>query len=58
MMPLRTLNEDEVRDLRFGRQIRESKFSGIGAGITESGEVIAIIRNLESGAQPLTVLHP
>lgn len=58
MMPLRTLNEDEVRDLRFGRQIRESKFSGIGAGITESGEVIAIIRNLETGAQPLTVLHP
>ena len=55
VLPSRIVNVDEIRDLRFGRTISGSEFSGVGVAYSDTNEVIAIIENQDHGAQPLTV---
>jgi tRNA pseudouridine55 synthase len=58
ILPTRTLNEEEVTSIRFGRKITPSNFSEAGVALDRSGQVVAIIENRDYGAQPLTVLNP
>lgn len=58
LMPVRTLNEAEIVNLKFGRQISSSPFEGAGVAIDGGREVVAIIKNIETGCQPVTVFNP
>lgn len=55
IMPVRLVDLSEISELKFGRALQKSEFSGIGVAVTDAGEVAAIIENREYGAQPLAV---
>lgn len=55
IMPVRQVDLSEIAELKFGRALQKSEFSGIGVAVTNAGEVAAIIENREYGAQPLAV---
>ena len=58
VLPTRSLSVDEISELRFGRKISPSEFTGVGVALSAAGEVVAIIENQETGAQPMTVFNP
>lgn len=58
VLPSRTITDSEVTEIRFGRKITASNFDEVGIALDQSGKVVAIIENRDSGAQPLTVLNP
>jgi tRNA pseudouridine55 synthase len=55
LMPIRQIDITEIAELKFGRAISKSEFSGVGAAITPDGEVAAILENRDYGAQPIAV---
>jgi tRNA pseudouridine55 synthase len=57
ILPLRHLKEDEISKIRHGQQISKSDFSGPGVAVDNLGEAIAIIKNSNTAAQPVTVLN-
>ncbi|MBU6352723.1 MAG: tRNA pseudouridine(55) synthase TruB [Actinomycetales bacterium] len=57
VLPMRTIDDSEIRELRFGRMILASQFQGVGVACSSANDVIAIIENREGGAQPLTVFN-
>jgi hypothetical protein len=44
-----------MAELKFGRVLSKSEFSGVGVAIAPDGEVAAIIENRDYGAQPISV---
>ena len=58
VLPSRLLNEDQIRELRFGRFISPSPFAGPGLAIDADGNVIAIIENHGEQARPINVFNP
>ncbi|MBU3692467.1 MAG: tRNA pseudouridine(55) synthase TruB [Candidatus Nanopelagicaceae bacterium] len=55
VMPIRQIDVAELAELRFGRALTKSVFSGVGVAIAPDGEVAAIIENRDYGAQPISV---
>ena len=55
IMPVRRVDLAEISELKFGRALQKSEFSGVGVAVTHDGDVAAIIENREYGAQPLAV---
>lgn len=55
IMPVRSIDVTEMQELKFGRALRKSEFDGVGVALAPDGEVAAIIKNREYGAQPLSV---
>lgn len=55
VLPLRTIDMNEVQELKYGRALTKSEFEGTGVAIAPNGEVAAILENREYGAQPLSV---
>ena len=55
LMPVRQVDLAEISELKFGRALQKSEFSGVGVAVTNAGDVAAIIENREYGAQPLAV---
>jgi len=55
VMPLRQIDVAELAELKFGRALAKSEFSGVGVAIAPDGEVAAIIENRDYGAQPISV---
>lgn len=55
VMPTRAIDVAEMAELKFGRALSKSNFSGVGVAIAPDGEVAAIIENRDYGAQPITV---
>ncbi|MEN9305511.1 MAG: hypothetical protein RLY76_779 [Actinomycetota bacterium] len=55
VMPVRHIDVSEMAELKFGRALTKSDFSGVGVAIAPNNEVAAIIENREYGAQPLSV---
>ena len=58
VLPSRLLNEDQIRELRFGRFISPSPFAGPGIAIDADDNVIAIIENHGEQARPVNVFNP
>ena len=58
VMPSRLLNEDLIREVRFGRFISASPFEGPGIAIDAANNVIAIIENHGEEARPINVFNP
>ena len=58
VLPSRLLNEDQIRELRFGRFISPSPFAGPGIAIDADDNVIAIIENHGEQARPINVFNP
>ena len=56
-MKTRSLSFEEIAEIRFGRRIAESETLGPVAGVSPSGDVVAILENREGKAQPITVLN-
>ena len=56
-MKTRSLSFEEITEIRFGRRIAESKTVGPVAGVSPSGDVVAILENREGKAQPITVFN-
>ncbi len=56
-MKTRDLSFEEIAEIRFGRRISESETLGPVAGVSPSGEVVAILENREGKAQPITVFN-
>ena len=54
-MKTRSLSFEEIAEIRFGRRIAESETLGPVAGVSPSGDVVAILENREGKAQPITV---
>ena len=57
IMPTRSIDLLEQRELSFGRALSKSNFEGPGVAISPDGMVAAIIENREYGAQPLAVFN-
>ncbi len=55
VMPTRQIDVAEMAELKFGRTLSKSEFSGVGVAIAPDGEVAAIIENRDYGAQPISV---
>ena len=55
ILPARVIDLSEKSELKFGRSLSASEFSGIGIAITSDNELCALIENKNSGAQPITV---
>lgn len=55
LLPSRNIDVTEMAELKFGRALTKSEFSGIGVAIAPDGQVAAIIENRDYGAQPITV---
>ncbi len=55
VMPTRQIDVAEMAELKFGRVLSKSEFSGVGVAIAPDGEVAAIIENRDYGAQPISV---
>lgn len=55
VMPVRQIGVDEVAELKFGRSLTKSEFSGVGVAVAPDGEVAALIENRPYGAQPISV---
>jgi tRNA pseudouridine55 synthase len=55
VMPTRQIDVAEMAELKFGRALSKSEFSGVGVAIAPDGEVAAIIENRDYGAQPISV---
>lgn len=58
LMPVRSIDLNEMQELKFGRALKKSEFDGIGVALAPDGEVAAIIENRDYGAQPLSVFVP
>ena len=58
ILPIRKLNGEEISRIRHGQQISNSEFTGPGVAVNDLGDAIAIINNVATGAQPITVLNP
>ena len=58
VLPSRLINEDQIRELRFGRFISPSPFAGSGIAIDADDNVIAIIENHGEQARPINVFNP
>jgi len=56
-MKTRSLSFEEIAEIRFGRRIAESETQGPVAGVSPSGDVVAILENREGKAQPVTVFN-
>lgn len=56
-MKTRSLSFEEIAEIRFGRRIAESEMAGPVAGVSPSGDVVAILENREGKAQPMTVFN-
>mgnify|MGYP003704259047 CR=1 FL=1 len=56
-MKTRSLSFEEIAEIRFGRRIAESETLGPVAGVSPSGDVVAILENREGKAQPITVFN-
>lgn len=56
-MKTRNLSFEEITEIRFGRRIAESETVGPVAGVSPSGDVVAILENREGKAQPITVFN-
>lgn len=56
-MKTRSLSFEEIAEIRFGRRIAESEMQGPVAGVSPSGDVVAILENREGKAQPVTVFN-
>jgi len=57
IMPVRKIDLLEMAELKFGRALTKSEFSGVGIAVSPDNEVAAIIENREYGAQPLAVFN-
>lgn len=55
LLPSRNIDVTEMAELKFGRALAKSEFSGIGVAIAPDGQVAAIIENRDYGAQPIAV---
>lgn len=55
LLPSRNIDALEMAELKFGRALSKSEFSGIGVAIAPDGQVAAIIENRDYGAQPIAV---
>lgn len=55
LLPSRNIDVTEMAELKFGRALAKSDFSGIGVAISPDGQVAAIIENRDYGAQPIAV---
>lgn len=55
LLPSRNIDVTEMAELKFGRALAKSDFSGIGVAIAPDGQVAAIIENRDYGAQPIAV---
>ena len=55
VMPTRQIDVAEMAELKFGRALSKSEFSGVGVAIAPDGAVAAIIENRDYGAQPISV---
>ncbi len=55
VMPTRKIDVAELAELKFGRALSKSEFTGVGVAIAPDGEVAAVIENREYGAQPISV---
>lgn len=58
ILPIRKLNGEEISKISHGQQISNSEFTGPGVAVNDLGDAIAIINNVATGAQPITVLNP
>lgn len=56
-MKTRSLSFEEIAEIRYGRRISKSETIGPVAGISPSGDVVAILENREGKAQPITVFN-
>ncbi|MTA24194.1 MAG: tRNA pseudouridine(55) synthase TruB, partial [Actinobacteria bacterium] len=55
VLPSRVIDLLEKNELKFGRSLPASEFSGVGIAITGDNELCALIENRNSGAQPIAV---
>lgn len=55
VLPSRVIDLLEKNELKFGRSLAASEFSGVGIAITGDNELCALIENRNSGAQPIAV---
>jgi len=55
ILPSREIDLAEKNELKFGRALSASEFSGVGIAITSDNELCALIENRNSGAQPIAV---
>jgi tRNA pseudouridine55 synthase len=56
--PRRLLDEDEARDLRFGRPVTSSEVEGVVGAFSPAGEVLALLEDRDGMARPVLVLRP
>ncbi|UFU05181.1 tRNA pseudouridine(55) synthase TruB [Ruania halotolerans] len=55
---VRTLTEDEARELRFGRRIGATGTEAVVAGLAPDGHGVALLQDADARARPILVLDP
>lgn len=58
VLPSRTVDGNEISELRFGRFIARSPFDGPGIAIDSNKQVVAMIENHGDQARPINVFNP
>ena len=53
--PTRSLTDDEVLELSYGRSISPSQTQDLTAALSGGGELIALLENRETLAKPISV---
>lgn len=58
VLPSRTVDGNEISELRYGRFIARSPFDGPGIAIDSNKQVVAMIENHGDQARPINVFNP
>lgn len=58
LFPVRQLDADENRDVRFGRRLAPSGSDGVIAAFSPGDEVVALMEDRDGAARPVLVLDP